>query len=74
MKIRFPPCSEPVHAVDPFVVVWDQNRGEVKLLSGALSIALTPEMSEQLEKDLAAARRIPQDAAAIVAGKAAGAD
>lgn len=68
--MQFPPVSVPSPDADPFVVVWDQSRGEVKMFSGALVVAMPPAIAEQLEKDLRSARTMPARAAAM-AGKPA---
>lgn len=64
MNINFPHIDASAIDAAPFVVIWDQSRGQVKLLSGLLSIAMPPEMAEQLEQDLRAARTTPARAAA----------
>jgi hypothetical protein len=41
-------------------VVWNENKGEVQLFIGDFRIGLPPAACAQLEKDLAAARRVPE--------------
>lgn len=42
--------------------VWSESKGEVQLFIGDFRIGLPPALCEQLEKDLAAARRVPERA------------
>lgn len=51
--------------------VWNENKGEVQLFIGDFRIGLPPESCEQLEKDLAAARRVPERARAMVSSDGA---
>jgi hypothetical protein len=46
-------------------VVWNENRGVVQLFIGDFALGLPPVLCEQLERDLAAARRIPELARAM---------
>lgn len=48
-------------------VVWSEAKGVVQLFVGDFCIGLPPVLCEQLEKDLAAARRKPERAGAMVA-------
>jgi hypothetical protein len=43
-------------------IVWNENKGEVQLFIGDFRIGLPPALCEQLENELAAARRIPERA------------
>lgn len=43
-------------------IVWNENKGEVQLFIGDFRIGLPPALCEALEKELAAARRIPERA------------
>jgi hypothetical protein len=43
-------------------IVWNENKGEVQLFIGDFRIGLPPALCEQLEKELAAARRVPERA------------
>ncbi len=43
-------------------IVWNENKGEVQLFFGDFRIGLPPALCEQLEKELAAARRVPERA------------
>jgi hypothetical protein len=43
-------------------IVWNENKGEVQLFIGDFRIGLPPETCAQLEKELAAARRVPERA------------
>ncbi len=43
-------------------IVWNENKGEVQLFIGDFRIGLPPAACEQLEKELAAARRVPERA------------
>lgn len=50
-------------------VVWSENKGIVQLFVGDFCIGLPPALCEQLENDLAAARRIPQLAREMAGSK-----
>lgn len=50
-------------------VVWNENKGAVQMFIGDFRIDLPPVLCEQLEKELAAARRVPERARAMVEGK-----
>lgn len=67
MRVQFPPQNTPAHDAEPFVVVWDQSRGRVKMFSGALVVSMPPAIAEQLEKDLKSARTMPARAAEMAA-------
>lgn len=41
-------------------IVWNENKGEVQLFIGDFRIGLPPSLCAQLEKELAAARRVPE--------------
>lgn len=43
-------------------IVWNENKGEVQLFIGDFRIGLPPALCAQLEKELAAARRVPERA------------
>ena len=47
-------------------VVYSHAKGMAQLFIGDFSIGLPPALCEQLEKELAAARRIPEQAAAMM--------
>jgi len=46
-------------------IVWNENKGEVQLFIGDFRIGLPPASCAQLEKELAAARRVPERAREI---------
>lgn len=49
--------------------LWCQNSGMVNLyINAQLAVELPPALCAQLEKDLAAARRVPERAARMVGG------
>jgi hypothetical protein len=54
-------------------IVWNENKGEVQLFIGDFRIGLPPALCEALEKELAAARRIPEQARLMVGGAIGGA-
>lgn len=43
-------------------VVWNESKGAVQMFIGDFRIDLPPVLCEQLEKELAAARRVPERA------------
>lgn len=49
-------------------IVWNEGRGVVQMFVGDFCIGLPPVLCEQLEKELAAARRIPERARLMVSG------
>ena len=52
-------------------VVWNENKGEVQMFFGDFRIDLPPVLCEQLEKELAAARRVPERARQMAQSNAA---
>ena len=52
-------------------VVWNENKGAVQMFIGDFRIDLPPVLCEQLEKELAAARRVPERARQMAQSNAA---
>ena len=52
-------------------VVWNENKGAVQMFIGDFRIYLPPVLCEQLEKELAAARRVPERARQMAQSNAA---
>lgn len=66
MRIELPPINVPVLDKPLFKVFPAPVRKGVLLCSGALLVELSWDEAEQLEKDIAAARALPDHAAGLV--------